>query len=320
VDPKDINGNDINSLTLDVKWADGTITHHSVSGGLIHIERTEYSNLTTVAEITRVSDTATYSKWQIFREPGHDLAALNYSQNAVVGGNPGVSQLNVANAPSLLYLYLPPTKVATPTPYVGTYGSTIRMDNAIVRAMMGGRFSGATTKFIPRAGAENVYVFQMTFNETTGAPIDQANLDRAKAELDKVLAIYTLDDGTQLLPYEFYIINATTDPKWVEVQARASFDNVARTFFWNSNAYNGLSYTTTYSANGSARIKNSFSQYNTGTGNGIIFTEMYQQFTNNNDPPQGSAGWVTTTTGQTTEFGKTMARLIYLLDQGTPTK
>jgi hypothetical protein len=47
---------------------------------------------------------------------------------------------------------------------------------------------------------------------------------------------------------------------------------------------------------------------------------MYQQFTNNKDPVEGTAGWVRTSTGQVSEFGKTMARLIYFLDQGTRTQ
>jgi hypothetical protein len=110
------------------------------------------------------------------------------------------------------------------------------MDNSIVRDMMGGRLNGYTTKFVPRSGAANVFVFQMTFNETTGAQIDQANLDGAKAELDKVLEIYTLDDGTQLLPYEFYRISAYTDAKFVESKARDNHDNMAYTTFHNYNA------------------------------------------------------------------------------------
>jgi hypothetical protein len=157
----------------------------------------------------------------------------------------------------------------------------------------------------------------MTFNETTGEPIDQVNLDRAKAELDKVLAIYTLNDGMKLLNYEFYTINSYTDPKYLESKARDNHDNMAYTTFWNSNAYNSLGLTTTFSINGLARIKQSSSTYNTGTGSGIIFTEIYQQFTHNNDPPEGTAGWVTTASGEVIEFGKTMARLIYFLDQGT---
>jgi hypothetical protein len=320
IKPKTINGDNITSLTLDFKWADGSVTHHSVQGdGFIHVQRTEYENPTTVAEVTHVNDTATYNIWQIFREENHILSNLNYSQNTVVAGKPGLSQLDLENIPDVLLLYLPPTKVPTPSSLIGIYGAYTRMDRLVVRAMMGQRGGGYTTKFVPRAGAENVYVFQMTFNETTGLPIDQANLDRAKEVLDNVLAIYTLNDGTKLLNYEFYTINSYSDPKFLESKARDNHDNMAYTTFHNNNAYNGLGYTSTYSINGYARIKQSFSQYNTGTSNSVVFAEMYQQFTNNSDPPEGStAPWVYTTSGPS-EFGKTMARLIYFLNQGTPT-
>ena len=184
---------------------------------------------------------------------------------------------------------------------------------------MGGRSPpAATAKFIPRPGAENVYVFQMTFNEYTGAPIDQTNLDRAKTELDKVLAIYTLNDGTKLLNYEFYRINSYNDPKFLESQARDNHDNMAYTTFDQSSPYNGITLTTTYSINNKARIKNSNSRYGIGNTNGPICAEIFEQLNNSSDPPEETAPWVYTTTG-ITEFGKTAARLIYFLNHGTTT-
>jgi len=316
--PRTINGDAISSLTLDLTWADGTTTHHSVSGdGYIYVNRTESGEPTTKVKVSHSS--SSYNYMQIFRTPDHELADTNYCQTQRFDGNPMYAELNLTDIPYDLVEYLLPRQIKVPTALEGTYGSYINIDAAVIRDMMGGRFSNQTTKFIPRPGAESVYVFQMTFNEDSGVQIEQSQLDRVKTELDKVLSIYTLNDGTHLLPYEFYTISSTSDPKWVEAQARDTFDNVARTTFWNSNAYNGTTLTTTYSINGHARLKNSFSKYNIGTGSPVIFTEIYQQFTNNKDPPEESGAWVTTTTGSVTDFGNAMAKIIYLFNQGTPT-
>jgi hypothetical protein len=211
---------------------------------------------------------------------------------------------------------LPPTKVKTPESVTSIYGDSIRLDNLVVRGMMAGRSPPvSTTKFVPRPGAENVYVFQMTFNEYTGAPVDQTNLDRAKTELDKVLAIYTLNDGTKLLNYEFYRINSYTDLKWLESQARDNYDNMAYTTFSQSTPFNGVALTTTYSINNKARIKGSFSRYGVATP-GQICAEAFEQLNNSSDPPQETTPWVYTTTG-VSDAGKTIARFIYFLNQGT---
>jgi hypothetical protein len=324
IKPKTIHGDDISNLTLDFKWADGTITHYSVQpDGFIHVQRTENSNPTTTALVTHVTDTAIYSTWQFFRRPPelHNLADTNYAQNIKYNTEElprPETPLKLENIPNTLYLYLGPTKVPTPETLIPTYGTYIRMDNRIVRGMLQRSPPAATAKFTPRPGAENVYVFQMTFNEYTGAPIDQTNLDRAKTELDKVLAIYTLNDGTKLMNYEFYTINSYTDPKWLESQARDNHDNMTRTTFDQSSPYNGIALTTTYSINGKSRINGSYSIYGIGNTNGPICAEIYQQLNNSSDPPEETTPWIYTTT-EITEFGKTAARLIYFMNNGTTT-
>lgn len=174
---------------------------------------------------------------------------------------------------------------------------------------------------MPRPDAETIYVFQMTFNETTGLPVAQTQLDRAKTILNKILSLYTLNDGSKLLNYEFSLINSYTDPKWLETQARDNFDNSARTTFYNaSTPYNGLALTTTYSVNGKNRIKASFSKYAQGSSDNDLFEEIIQQFSNMDDPVSGSLkGHVLNLDGSVSDLGKEMFRTIYFLNQGTTT-
>ena len=183
---------------------------------------------------------------------------------------------------------------------------------------MGGRLSGTTSKFISTPSVPIIEVVQFLFNYSTSAPIEQTQIDRAKAELDKILAIYTLIDGTKLMNHTSYQISNTSDPRWQAIVARGG-DNCSYTTFYNGSAYNGVVHTIIDSPNGKPRIKTSNSTYNTGNTTGQIFEELYQQFVNNKDPPESTGAWVYSTTGPT-DFAKTFSRIIYLFNQGTPTQ
>jgi len=310
------------------QWLYGTST--SPNGALVQVWKngtavqsaTVANNAYATADISNGS--VKYSQnFMVFRKRAEEItnpADTNYAQVSKFDGIVDFARLQLTNIPDTLYEYVAKAKVAVPTDLIPTYGDSINITHNIMRYMMGGSNGSATIKFIPRTGAETLYMFQMTFNETTGAPIDQTQLDRAKTELDKVLAIYKLNNGIKLIDYKFSLINSYTDPKWLEAQARDNYDNMAYTTFWSGNAYNGIGRTLTYSTNGHSRIKNSKSQFNIGNTTGIINTEIYQQFTNNMDPSQNTAPWTYDGTNSSiTDFGKTMARLIYLLNQGTST-
>jgi hypothetical protein len=320
IDPRTVNGDDISNLTLKFEWDNGDVTYHSVGGnGKIHIQRTEYDDhnaatddLTEVATVTH-ENTDAYALWEIYRTQGQSLSALNYAQNQYVGGVMSKTELPITNAPNDLLLYLADKYVQS-----GTLG-TLDMDGTTIRGMMAGRSPLTTVKFIPIPSANKVDIIQLAFNQITGAPVDQSYLNQAQTELNKILSIYTLNDGTNLLNYQFSTVNSTSDAKWLEVQARG-FDNVALTSFYATNPSNGITGSTTFTPNGKYRIKNSESMFGEGTSDGDIFEEIYQQFTNNDDPAGlGSKEVVRTTSGNVSQAGNELARLIYLLDLGTKT-
>ena len=94
-----------------------------------------------------------------------------------------------------------------PSSLTATYGDSINITHNIIRYMMGGSNDASTIKFISTPPIPAVDVVQFLFNYDTGATIDQTQIDRAKAELDKVLAVYTLNNGKELLNTNFHTIN-----------------------------------------------------------------------------------------------------------------
>lgn len=329
IKPKTLSGDDIPKLTLDAKWADGTTTHHSVQAdGYIHIDRTETLNPSQTMIITHVSDTAKYNTWQFFRTTTHNLADTNYAQNVKLPTEylpiPG-TPVKLQNIPDTLLLYIPHTKVATPDglllTYPTLYDDSIRMDNHIILGIMVGRSPPvSTTKFMPRPGAETIYIFRMNFNETTGAQISQTKLNQLQTEIDKILPLYTQSDGRKLLNYEFDTISSYNDPKWLAAQARDNFDNMTRSTFYDRFGINGVGLTMTYSINGKNRIKTSVSKNNLGNSSADMHEEVIQAHSNMADGPSGSIKGYTGNMNETiSDLGAEMFRFIYIANQGTTT-
>jgi len=139
IKPYTLKGEDINSLTLNFLWADGTTTQYSVgSDGFIHVQRQETAPFLTVnAIVTHPADTATYSLYQFFRKTNHSLVDTNYAQSpkAFSVGQyfpPDPTPLKLFNIPDTLELYLPLTQVPDPL----NSGQYVRMDapNTLVRS------------------------------------------------------------------------------------------------------------------------------------------------------------------------------------------
>ncbi|HOW40563.1 MAG TPA: hypothetical protein PL123_08465 [Bacteroidales bacterium] len=318
INVRDIHGDKITDLTQKVEWnGDNSVQYVTPdANGDVHIYKEETGTPSTKIKVSNTSQ-----KWSdaaVFTYEFQNRADTNYAQVQNYATSTFI-EVNLTGIPAKLIEYVVPEKVKTPDTYVGTFGDSISTRHTIMLDMMGDRLAGKTTKFIPRPGAEKVLEYQLTYNYTTGVAIDQANIDRVSGERQKVNDIYTLNDGTKLIDIEFHFVTSPTDPLWAQAQARDNYDNFAYTRFENTTPGNGVSTTTTYSQNGKARIKNSLSRYGLGTTTGSIFTEIYQQFTNNADPASGTGGWVYTTTG-VSDFGKALARIIYLLNQGTPTQ
>jgi hypothetical protein len=234
--------------------------------------------------------------------------------------------VKLQNMPDTLLLYMPHTKVATPdgliASYPGQYQDSIRMDASEVRDIMGGRSPGYTTKFIPTPNALVVDIVQFLFNETTGLPISQSQIDRARNELNKILPLFTLNDGTKLLNYKVSTINSKSDPIWQTIVARAG-ENCAYTTFYNGDTpYNGVVLTLQNSINNKNIIKTSSSEYAPGHSDGNLFSEIYQQLTNTNDHPiSGSIeAHIRDLDGTISDLGAEMFRFIYVAKQGTTTR
>jgi len=85
------------------------------------------------------------------------------------------------------------------------------------------------------------------------------------------------------------------------------------------NPGNGLEFTTLYSPNGEIRMRHTYSAY-WGTSTVYMLEEMYQQYTNTNDPYTGGGikSWVLNfQTGVLNELGLHMLRMAYIANLGT---
>jgi hypothetical protein len=317
---KDINGQRIPNFTQIFKLENGTDKQYTTdANGVLHYLELEYGTPSTKLKVTDIS--TKYNNAQIYRKTNHSLADTNYCQTQKFDGLPQFAELSLTNLPDTLVKTKFPQNVEVPAALKSTYGDSIPITHPVIRGLMGERFANNMTKLTSTPARDTIEIIQYLFNSTTSAPIPQAQIDRARAELNKVLAIYTLDDGTKLLNYKMSTINSIADPIWQAVLARGG-DNTAYTMFYNGSPYNGVGLTFADSPNGKARIKYCYSEYSTGSTTGGLHEEMYQQFTNNDDPAIGSTSTWTynNSTGQISEFGKIMGRVIYFFNQGTPTK
>ncbi|MCW4001521.1 MAG: hypothetical protein NWE93_14925 [Candidatus Bathyarchaeota archaeon] len=312
-----VQGDLVPNFTQTYTLADGTVkTFTSNAQGIMHINFTEYDTLTEKAIVDNTS--SEYNDLQIYQKLDQALSELNYSQTPAFNGLPQVAELNMHNLPDTLALYVVEQNIPTPEYLVGTYGTIIPVDHAVIRDMMGGRNNGKTTKFMSTASVPTIEVVQFLFNYTTGAAIEQTQIDRAAAELNKILTIYTLNNGKKLMNYTSYQISNFADSRWQAIVARGG-TNCTYTTFYTGSPYNGVTLTTTNSPNGERIIKSSNSTYSTGSTNGQISSEVYESINSNNDPPEDTTPWIYTSTGEITEAGKIIARIIYTFNPGTPT-
>ncbi|MBW6460107.1 MAG: hypothetical protein K0B08_05990, partial [Bacteroidales bacterium] len=146
-------------------------------------------------------------------------------------------------------------------------------------------------------------------------------LELAREKRQIILDAFTLNQGTKLLPKDTSIvIYSTNDPLYIMMQQNNNFDQTAATTFRSGmNPGNGLEFTTLYSPNGEIRMRHTYSAY-WGTSTVYMLEEMYQQYTNTNDPYTGGGikSWVLNfQTGVLNELGLHMLRMAYIANLGT---
>ncbi len=165
-------------------------------------------------------------------------------------------------------------------PEISFYGpnndTPISMRDVWIQAIFQ-RSSAFVSGFRPSpAGWDTTDVLQFTFNLDTGEPISQTNLDRAFNEINKFLTALQWSHKNLLL-YKFTEIDSVNDPylQYI-INGPRNWDNFTYSSFYNAGPGNTINIAT----DGSFRIFNSNSGYNTNSSTGQIQAEIFASMCN----------------------------------------
>lgn len=159
---------------------------------------------------------------------------------------------------------------------------------------------------------DTTYVFQFTFNQDTGEPISQSNLDRAFNELDKVLGA-TVWSHKKLLNYRFHLVESNDDSLWqYTINGPRNQENFSYTRFRSSVPGNGVTYSLD-----DYRLKNSSSQYNRNNTNGQMQEEIFDSFCNTNVDGGEHLVAYNLPGAPSTDLGRTLIGIAYIIKPGT---
>lgn len=160
------------------------------------------------------------------------------------------------------------------------------------------------------AGWNPLEVIQFSFNLDTNNPIPQNQLDRAFNELNKILTA-SHNRTRDLFHYNFTVIDSLTDPYLQNIiNPPRSQDNFYYTAFYNGGPLNVVDIAT----DGTLRIHDAASVYNTGTTNGSIMDEMFASMTNTEFDV---VSIVMQANGSFTDLGHNILGISYLYKPGT---
>lgn len=170
---------------------------------------------------------------------------------------------------------------------------------------------------IPPAAADSLIFAVRTTNETTGQPTPSAQLDRTENEENKILALYTLQNGRELLPPHSMDRTQPGDATWNKIQGRGYVNTVILTFY-NGTPANTRAWKNDYTYNGELRLDFSVARYNTTSTDGQIYTENYSA-TSGIEEGTGDLGIYVYngSTGNPTQLAGTMARWVKIVDLGS---
>lgn len=179
------------------------------------------------------------------------------------------------------------------------------------RGTVDGQFQGVNHFWNKFEGYDKVDYFIRTWEQNSGEPIAQDQLDQMIDRTDHVLGFYTLENGVELLDYDVHVIDSNDDPKWQETADR-NFNNMHYTRRWNSQPGNNVNIRGPPQYE--REIRNSNSHYPINTSRNTITEEIWEGMNHTIDPiglPPGNSSTtyiMEGTDGTLNEIGKVMMR------------
>ncbi len=304
---------------LSVDWGNGNIQNYTPQNGIINIEKELYP-INGLGNIWVWNDTTDYNgngvlSWTIIREPNQKTNRANIAQNEsnlLVPAYKTLVSLDSLDGKTR-HLYTVRKKAE------GQPGEWYRLDQQPATGFVISSGNSSTAYFmeIPPEVADSLDIVQFEFNVSNNQPIPQDQLDRAMGELMKVINLYSLPNGDELLPpYTIYSIASLSDPRWQAIVARG-YDNSIKNIFYNGEPYAFRRFTNSYTYNGEDRIFWTEAWYSTGNGNSQIFEESYSAVSGIAEATGNLAGYIYTYEGTPSELGRTMLLVPNLLNLGT---
>lgn len=288
-----------------VQWPDGTIDGYQNNNGHVNISKDlTVLNSDTTAQVFH-KHPEQYLKWMVFQKVNPNRPDW-ISQNAN-STTTSTMPLNIVNSEGTVEVYM--------VPKWANYGPNNDIPMDMESSTVAGFYNrnGAFVSGFRPFTYDTTYVFQFTFNESTGEQIDQANLDRAANELNKFI-IATHWPQKNLLIYQTHQANSVNDAllQWV-LNGPRNQDNFTYTSFYNGPPGNAIDIAT----DGTLRIKNSNFKYNTGNTNSQIQDEIIASMLNIiNDNPTNILA-VNISGAPYTDLAQNLIGISYIFKPGT---
>jgi hypothetical protein len=310
--------------TTNITWPNGDENSYSPNAnGEITIEKELYP-LNGLGNVLISNDTATYNdkrelNWVILREPKQKPNRPNIAQSESSNHMANVAYETEVPLDSLdgrvIHYYTIRQKAETQP------GEYVPLDGEFARSLIehsGNIKSGYFIDLAPFGVADSLDIVQKGFNESTGEPMSQEQLDRAMNNLMQVIQTRYLPNGDTLMPpHRIYTISNTADPRWQAIVARG-FENCIRTTYYNGTPENGRAWSSTYSYNGELRLKVTVARYNISNGLGTLAEENFSAVTGIEEGSGGLSGYIWNgTTSEISGFGESISTIPALLNLGT---
>ncbi|NWF88086.1 MAG: hypothetical protein HXY50_01350 [Ignavibacteriaceae bacterium] len=289
-------------------WPDGTTEDVPVVNGEMVLNKS-FNSLNSDTSATVTPDhPSLYLNWVIGTTNNAEKVEWLYQNATPANSNDAKVPLNKINNDTTEQ-YLVPKFVM----YGVNNDTPIDMSGSVVTQMLsrGGTSFGIVSGFRPSV-YDTTYVFQFIFNQDTGVPIAQGELDRAKNELNKVLSS-TVWSHKRLLNYQFHLVESNDDSLWqYTINGPRNQENFTYTRFRSS--VPGSAVTISLD---DFRVKNSSSQYNRNNTNGQIQEEIFDSFCNTNVDGGDHLIALNLPGAPSTDLARTLIGIAYIMKPGT---
>jgi hypothetical protein len=287
-------------------WPDGTTENVPLVNGEIVLNKSFHSLNSDTSATVSPDHPELYLNWVIGTTANVDKVEWLYQNETPANSHDAKIPLNKINNKTTEQ-YLIPKFVM----YGVNNDEPIDMSGPEVTQMLSRPTFGIVSGFRP-VPYDTTYIFQFTFNQDTGEPVSQDNLDRAKNELDKVLGA-TVWSHKKLLNYRFHLVESNDDSLWqYTINGPRNKENFTYTRFRSSVPGNAVNI----SLDGSYRIKYSSSQYNRNNTNGQIQEEIFDSFCNTNI--DGGSHLISGLPGNpSTDLARTLVGISLIMKPGT---